>query len=184
MDRKIENLIAYCRGLYHKEDGKALYLKYLQEIQSITPLDLVTVQFELLKMGYTPKQLLEVVDKLMNVFHKSLNTFQWQRPAQNSFLHDMMAENAGLVDYLNAFKDKIRNNSLDDILPELKAFIEDTKAYNAHLLKIENILFPYMERKSETFNGLKIMWSLHDELRDLWKDLGGQVEAEIGRAHV
>ena len=177
MDLKIESLIAYCRGLYHKEDGKALYHKYLQEIQSITPLELVTVQFELLKMGYTPKQLLEVVDKLMNVFHKSLSTFQWQRPAQNSFLHDMMAENAGLVDYLNAFKDKIRNNSLDDILPELKAFIEDTKAYNAHLLKIENILFPYMERKSETFNGLKIMWSLHDELRDLWKDLGGQVEA-------
>lgn len=177
MDLKIENLIAYCQGLYHKEDGKALYLKYLKDIQSITPQDLVIVQYEQLKMGYTPKQLLEVVDKLMNVFHKSLSQFQWQRPAQNSFLHDMMSENAGLIAYLNAFKDKIKNNSLEEILPELKAFIEDTKAYNAHLLKIENILFPYMERKAEYFNGLKIMWSLHDELRDIWKDLGGQVEA-------
>ena len=47
MDLKIEKLIAYCQGLYHKEDGKSLYLKYLQEIQSITPLELVTVQYEL-----------------------------------------------------------------------------------------------------------------------------------------
>lgn len=177
MDQKIENLIAYCQGLYQKEDGKTLYLKYLKEIQSITPQELVIVQYEQLKMGYTPRQLLEVVDKLMNVFHQSLSQFQWQRPEQNSFLHDMMAENAGLVDYLNKFKEKIKANSLEDILPELKAFIEDTKAYNAHLLKIENILFPYLEKKADYFNGFKIMWSRHDELREMWKDFGRQVEA-------
>lgn len=171
MDDKIKRLVDYCQGLYRGEDGKTLYLKYLEDIQSITPQELVLVEYEQLKLGLTPKQLLTVVDKLINVFYKSLSQYGWQHPGPNTFINDLMLENTGLRAYLDAFKSKIKAYQLSDLVPDLRQFLSVTKTYNAHLLKIENILFPYMERADERFNGLQIMWSLHDDLRGLWKSL-------------
>lgn len=171
MDEKIKRLVDYCQGLYRGEDGKTLYLKYLEDIQSITPQELVLVEFEQLKLGLTPKQLLTVVDKLINVFYKSLSQYSWQHPGPNTFINDLMLENTGLRAYLDAFKSKLKSYPVSELVPDLRQFVEVTKTYNAHLLKIENILFPYMERSDERFNGLQIMWSLHDDLRTLWKKL-------------
>lgn len=176
MEPKIRKLVEYCQGLYRGENGKELYLMYLGEIQSITPMELVLVEYEQLKLGMTPKELLTVVDKLINVFYKSLSSYDWRRPDPNTFLWDLMQENTGLRSYLDGFKEKIKENALFDLVPDLREFVEVTKTYNAHLLKIENILFPYMERKAERFDGLKIMWSLHDELRILWKTMAKQLE--------
>ena len=176
MEEKIRKLVEYCQGLYRGENGKDLYLRYLDEIQSITPMELVLVENEQLKMGMTPKELLTVVDKLINVFYKSLSSYAWKRPDPDTFLWDLMQENSGLRAYLDEFKEKIKNNELDALVPDLYEFVKKTKTYNAHLLKIENILFPYMERKAERFDGLKIMWSLHDELRGLWKTMMTQLE--------
>ena len=170
-EAKIQQLIAYCQGVYHKENGKELYQKYLEEIMSITPQELIIVQHEQLKMGYTSKQLLSVVDKLINVFYKPLSAFEWKRPEKDTFLADMIAENQGLVALLDNFKDILKENDLLDVLPELKQFVESTRQYKPHLEKIENIVFPYLEKKAEFFDGMKIMWSLHDELRLLWKEL-------------
>lgn len=175
MEPKIRKLVEYCQGLYRGENGKELYLMYLGEIQSITPMELVLVEYEQLKMGMTPKELLTVVDKLINVFYRSLSSYEWKRPEPDTFLWDLMQENTGLRSYLDGFKEKIKDNALYDLVPDLREFVEVTKTYNAHLLKIENILFPYMERKAERFDGLKIMWSLHDELRMLWKAMAKQL---------
>lgn len=184
MEEKIRKLVEYCQGLYRGENGKDLYLRYLGEIQSITPMELVLVEYEQLKMGMTPKALLTVVDKLINVFYKSLSSYAWKRPDPDTFIWDLMQENSGLRAYLDEFKEKIKNNDLDSLVPELYEFVKKTKTYNAHLLKIENILFPYMERKAERFDGLKIMWSLHDELRGLWKTMAMQLEAPGEKANI
>lgn len=184
MEEKIRKLVEYCQGLYRGENGKDLYLRYLGEIQSITPMELVLVEYEQLKMGMTPKALLTVVDKLINVFYKSLSSYAWKRPDPDTFIWDLMQENSGLRAYLDEFKEKIKNNDLDALVPELYEFVKKTKTYNAHLLKIENILFSYMERKAERFDGLKIMWSLHDELRGLWKTMAMQLEAPGEKANI
>lgn len=184
MEDKIRKLVEYCQGLYRGENGKDLYLRYLGEIQSITPMELVLVEYEQLKMGMTPKALLTVVDKLINVFYNSLSSYAWKRPDPDTFIWDLLQENSGLRAYLDEFKEKIKNNDLDALVPELYEFVKKTKTYNAHLLKIENILFPYMERKAERFDGLKIMWSLHDELRGLWKTMAMQLEAPGEKANI
>jgi DUF438 domain-containing protein len=49
--------------------------------------------------------------------------------------------------------------------------LKELLAYNEHLQKLENVLFPYMEKKMERFEGLKIMWSLHDDVREHLKEL-------------
>jgi len=37
MEQRIKNLISYCQGIYNKENGKELYNKYIEDIQSVTP---------------------------------------------------------------------------------------------------------------------------------------------------
>ncbi len=78
MEKKIENLIKYCQGIYHKENGKDLYERYLKAIKSITPEELIIVQNEQLKV-LSVEEMLTFVDKLMNVFHESLSGFKVEK---------------------------------------------------------------------------------------------------------
>ena len=180
---KMNRLISFCQGLLNKEDGKTLYLKYVEDIKSITPFELIFIQNEQLKMGYTPKELLTVVDKLINVFHQSLSQHPWQRPSEASFLGDLIKENEAVASRLNSFKLKIKNNDLLKLKDEMSDLVNDLKSYHVHLQKIENLLFPYLEKIDARFDGLKIMWSLHDDLRALFKVLLTELNNDNYNAH-
>jgi DUF438 domain-containing protein len=178
METKVKNLIEYAQGIYRKEDGKALYLEYLSDIQEVTPLDIFLVENEQLKMGLTPKELLTCVDKLINVFYKSLSEYRWQKPAKGTFLYYMMAENKELIARLDSFKKIIkRQNYIKDQQWMVESMIEISD-YNEHLLKLENVLFPYLEKHMECFDGIKIMWSLHNDVRSGVKELIEKVKSE------
>ncbi len=179
---KMNRLILFCQGLLNKEDGKTLYLKYLDDIKSITPFELIYIQNEQLKMGYSPKELLTVVDKLINVFHQSLSQHSWQRPSEDSFLGDLIKENEAVASLLNAFKPKIKEGDLIEMKDEIMDFVNDLKSYHVHLQKIENLLFPYLEKLDARYDGLKIMWSLHDDLRALFKVLITELNHEGNEA--
>lgn len=165
MESKIKNLIEFCQGIYRKENGRELYNKYLEEIKTVTPQDVLRVEYEQLKMGITPKEMLTYVDKLINVFYKSLNRYKWERPEQDTFLYYLMKENHGLLEVLNDMKVLIKRQDYVDTRLDMLQLIKSLREYNGHLLKLENILFPYMEKKKRRFEGLKIMWSLHDDAR-------------------
>lgn len=193
MEQKIKNLIVYCQGIYNKENGKALYDKYKEDIQSVTPQDVMLIQYEQLKMGMTSKEMLTFVDKLINIFYKALSQYQWKQPKEGTFLFYLMEENKGLLKNLEDFKTVVKKG---DILEERQLtiqFLKNTMNYNEHLLKLENILFPYLEKRMERFNGLQIMWSLHDEVRDKIKRLmtvlehneidTKEINAEIGQLY-
>lgn len=170
MESKIENLIDFAVGMYNQEDGKKLYQTFLADIQTVTPQDVFMVEYDQLKMGRTPKELLTVVDKLINVFYKSLSNYQWERPKKGTFLYIMMEENKAMLKHLDWFRDIIKEQSYDANKEKMLQALKELQAYNQHLLKLENILFPYMEKNMDHFEGLKIMWSLHDEVR---QDLKG-----------
>lgn len=178
MDQKIKNLIAYCQGIYNKESGKELYNKYKEDIQSVSPQDVMLIQYEQLKMGMTPKEMLTFVDKLINVFYKALSQYQWERPQKDTFLYYLMEENKGLLKHLENFKTVVKQGDLLEESNLTLEFLKKAMAYNEHLLKLENILFPFMEKSMEQFSGLQIMWSLHDEVRDKIKNLISELETE------
>ena len=154
MEQKIRNLINYCQGIYNKENGKELYNKYMDDIQNVTPQDIMLIQYEQLKMGMTPKELLSFVDKLINVFHKALSQYRWEKPKRGTFLFYLMEENRGLIKHLEDFKSIIKQGNILEEPKLATQFIEECQTYNEHLLKLENILFPYLEKKMERFIGL------------------------------
>ena len=81
----------------------------------------------------------------------------------------MIRENEALVNKLEKIKEIIKRKDFTNNKSELLKRIEELQQFNAHYLKKENILFPYLEQKMEKFEGLTIMWSLHDEGRSSLK---------------
>lgn len=171
MDKKINNLLKLCLGIHNKENGKKLYDKYINEINAVTPLEVFKVQNSQLELGLLPGELLSTVDKLINLFYKSLESYSWKRPIENSFLFFLMEENTGLEKVLNNIKVLLIKVDFDNNREEIFNYVKLIELYNEHLLKLENILFPYMEKKDDVFKGLKIMWSLHDRTRKELKEL-------------
>lgn len=182
MTDKVKRLVAYCQGLFQGENGRELYDKYIDDIKSITPEEVIQVEYEQLKMGMSPKEMLTFVDKLINVFYESLSGHLLED--HSMFIDSMIKENQGLEAVLEDFKIHIKHpESMED--EHLESMIDDIKKYIVHMEKVENIIFPMLEKEAEHFDGLKIMWSLHDDVRSLIKTMESKLPnfdfKEIGR---
>ncbi len=165
MDEQIKRLIEYAQRLYNGENGEALYESYKDDIQKVTPQQIFQVENEQLKMGRTPRELLSVVDKLINVFYHSIVEYKWSKPTEGTFLYYMMLENDALTQELEKLKTILLRRSYLEDRDQMLEILLKINEYNIHLLKLENILFPTMEKKNESFEGTKIMWSIHDLAR-------------------
>jgi DUF438 domain-containing protein len=165
-ENRIERLKEYVQGVLKNENGKALYEKYKEDVEAVTPRECFEVFYSMLDKGYTPKEILKILDKAINVFHNALASYQWKKPKENSFLDILMKENNGLEERLGRIRKIILDKKVEEKKDEIYSILKSLEEFNEHYLKKENILFPYMEKKMGIFNGLSIMWSLHDEARN------------------
>lgn len=171
MDESVKKLMDFCLGIKNKKASKELYERYLKDIEGITPQVLFKVMNEQMTMGISPIEALEYVDKLVNVFYKPLSNYYWKRPMAGTFLFYLMAENKGLQEVMEAMRILLKEGDYEKNRLALIEKAELLNDYNAHMQKLENILFPYLEKKKQRFNGLKIMWALHDQSRNHLKAL-------------
>lgn len=175
---RVISLAEYVQGLLNKENSKELYLKHRSDIESVSPQEVFEIFHLLLQKGVKPREILTVLDKVINVFYKSLANYSWEWPEKNSFMDILMQENRALEEKLEAIKEIIKDNAIQSRKKVLIARIDELKQFNHHYLKKENILFPYLEKKMKKFDGLAIMWALHDEARALLKKVTECLETE------
>jgi len=168
---RVRNLAEYVQGLMENKNGRELYIRYRDDLEGVTPQEAFEVFTLLLNKGKQADDILVVLDKVINVFYKSLSRYSWKKPAKNSFIGVLMEENNGLVKRLDYIKGILKEKNISTHKKELIAAVSELKQFNAHYLKKENILFPYMEKKNSRFEGLSIMWALHDITRDLIKEV-------------
>ena len=162
---KIIRISEYIQGLLNKENGRQLYDRYQVAFEEVYPQDLFGAFYRLMEKGLQPKELLGVLDKVINVAYEGLSAHPWKMPENNGFLLSLMMENQALIEKLEEIKGVLREEDPLSRKEKLIPRVEELLLFNHHFLKKENILFPYMERKLEQFGGLSIMWSLHDEAR-------------------
>jgi len=172
---RIVNLIEYAQGVMNKEDGKELYLKYRSDIEQVTPQEVFEVFYSLYQRGVEPKGILVFLDKIINVFYKSLISYSWKRPEENSFIGLLMQENRGLINRLDSVKETLKEKDFELKRRELIPKVRELMEFKHHYMKKENILFPFLEKKMEKFNGL---WAIHDETRSLLKKVMECLENE------
>lgn len=175
--KKIEHLIAFSTGMMSGGDGKELIEKHKEALQGITPYDMLYLEEYQMQMGITVAEIKRDINKILNVLYEYLKEYEWERPEEGTFLYYLMLENRAFEFRLNSMKKILKSykgKEIDelaslkaDILPHLESFA----LFEPHYIKKENILFPFLERHWKEYKPLRVMWSLHDDLRRMIKEL-------------
>ncbi len=182
MDAKIIRLTEYVIGIKNNENGVELYNKYKDDIVCVKPQEAFEVFKNLLDEGIESKEILVFLDKVINAFYKGLSNHKWEMPQNDNFLKDMYLENEGLVKKTDEIKELIKGDDIQTKKEKILKKIIELDEFNDHYLKKENILFPYLEKTAPKFEGTKIMWSLHDVVRNLLKSTKEVLQDESSTA--
>lgn len=182
-EKRLKDLMAFTLGMMNGEDGKILIETYKDAIENITPQDMLKLEDKQMQMGITPEQIKGDIEKIINVFFKSLDSYQWRKPAGGSFLFYLILENDAFTFKLNQVKKIIKSYKgreeieFEKLKSELLPHFIKFQEFDFHYIKKENILFPYLEQVWESYRPLKVMWSLHDDIRKSLKEMIAMLES-------
>lgn len=170
-NQKLGILFEFAHRLIDGENGKMLIETYKEVIETVNATDAMQVFDRLLAEGYPVEKVKDNVGKIVNVFFKSLNTLQWNKPGEGHFLFYLMLENREVEKLIADARPSIKallkpeNSFAEDAVQRLRDFINGVKDYELHYIKKENILFPYLEKTFTQHRCLQLMWSFHDDFR-------------------
>ena len=176
-EKRLQDLLAFSMGMMSGESGKELIEKYQDAIDNITPHDMLSLEDKQVQMGMTPDIIKKDVEKIINVFSKSLDRYEWEKPKEGTFLYYLMIENAAFKFKLNQVKKILRSyrgresSHFQELKAELLPRFIEFKSFDYHYIKKENILFPYLEKVWSNYRPLQVMWSLHDDIRRTLKEV-------------
>ena len=159
---KIELLFDYILSIRNGDGSYELFKSHETEIHQLEAIDLF-ILFERLLKTDQPKDILPYLDKLIHVFSQGLTEKKRIYPEGIlSFLH---RENEAMILKLNHIQ-SLLHVGLKDIDPSilLPLFIE-LQIFNTHYQKLQNVMFPHLEKADERLKGLKIMWTLQDQTK-------------------
>lgn len=168
MNEKLSRLLTYIKAIEDNQSTLAMYKHYESDILSINHEELFVLFDALLKEGHQPKEILRYLDKLVHVFSQSL-VLKKVNLLEDSFLDHLSQENKALEQRLNHIK-SILIDSKGTFSQVLIPLFEELDVFTIHYTKIQNILFPYLEKKGPHYSAVSIMWSLQDLTRKRLKD--------------
>ncbi len=185
--RLIAGLTGYIRGLLSDDHRPELYRQYEETLGQVDPQVVFTVFRQLQADGVATERLLDVLPKVMNVVHAALEGSRIPPIPEHSFIAYLDQENQALLERLDQLRGLIREAAVDPenqtIFAQMAASVDDMAPYLAHFNKKENILFPYLEQHHERYEGVSIMWALHDQARDLLRQTAPRLrDPAVGRA--
>jgi len=102
-------------------------------------------------------------------FTRVCQTINGEKPKNDNYVDDMLKENKSLVEKTDEIKTLLKESDLKVKKEKILKKLLELEGFNAHYIKKENILFPYMEKARPKFEGLAVMWALHDEVREQLK---------------
>ena len=176
-EQRVQQLLEFSMGMMKGEKAKELIDKYQEAIENVTPYDMIAMEDIQLKKGYSPTEIKKYIEKIMNVLNPHLEKYEWEKPEEGHPLYYLMQENRELEKLLQKFKDNIKKIEFDSEaanekeIQKLRSLTVQLQEFDKHYLKKENVLFPYLEKKWEHYSPLKVMWSLHDDIRKSLKKL-------------
>lgn len=176
-EKRVEELLAFSLGMMSGENGRMLLEKYKEAIEHVTPLDMLKLEDRQMRMGIKPKAIKKDVDKVINIFFNKLKDYNWKRPKEGTFLYYLMLENSAYQFKLNSVKKILKSykgreeSDFESLKNDLLTHYEEFSEFEAHYIKKENILFPFLEKKWTNYRPLNVMWSLHDDIRKKLKQL-------------
>lgn len=175
-EKKIEKLIEYADRLRTASDKAALFEQYRPHITDVVPKDIFEMQTARLKAGMSHEEGIGQAGMLINAFHKALSSYSAKRIVHGGFLESLREENEELEKRLIALQPLIKQMQEEKTFAEMVRLLDDLGTYEIHMKKVENILFPVLEKADPRYEGTSLMWTMHDRVRDTKKQISAMMK--------
>jgi uncharacterized protein len=166
---RLQKLAEVFYAIYHGRYGQQLIRQNQAWLDQAVPVDVIRLVDMLVQNNVPMTGLKPAVNKFLNVIQKRLLSIEIQPPSPDSFLDFCIRNNTGLDDLLKNLRPLIKqlnshpeDQELREVL--LTRFTDLEKFVSYYRIK-ENVLFPILERQWKDFRCLKVMWSMHDDIR-------------------
>ncbi|MEA1973261.1 MAG: PAS domain-containing protein, partial [Candidatus Cloacimonadota bacterium] len=160
-EKRVDAILQFSLGMLNKKNGSLLFEKYKDELESMTPHDVIEMQDRQINLDVSIADIKIHLEKVLNVVSSALEKYQWEKPTEGHPIFYLMQENRELEKVLS----KIKAAIINDDFSQMVELFKNLQNYENHMIRKENILFPYIEKLWDNYGCLKIMWSLHDDIR-------------------
>lgn len=166
--QRVKHLVELVAGLLEKQNGRQLYNKYMDDIEKVSPTEVVMLFHEVMKFSYPIEEIKIAVNKSLNLMFKAIDSYPSIPPKPKSYLWYLEQNNHRMEEILNTLKPLVRklNDSPDDASSKTEASktVTELLRFRQHYVQKENLLFPLIEQQMPEHKCLQIMWSFHDDI--------------------
>jgi DUF438 domain-containing protein len=161
------------------EDVKAQFAELLTGVGGD---EITRIEQALVAEGLDPDQIKPLCDVHVAVFRESLDNQTDPQTIPGHPVFTFRAENLAVghvLDNVRTALDNFKTAPSEATLQAAQESVRKLREYDKHYLRKENILFSYLERYD--FSGpSKVMWAVHNDIRDMWKTLATLLDAGPG----
>lgn len=141
-------------------------------LSHVTSTEIVELEEELIKEGLSREEIKKLCDLHIELFNESLEQEKITAEAGHP-INILIEEHKIFLNMARELNNVIScylNNKEEKHLEKTKDLIMNLKKTENHYIREENILFPYLEKHGIT-EPPKVMWSEHDNIRALKKEI-------------
>lgn len=165
--KRVEDLTAYTIGLIEGRNGAELLKTYAIKEQKFMPHDILMLFDNLFDKNLDIEDIKTASNKLFNILSDDLAGYPKYNYPENSVVAYLIRDNRGVSEYLGGIKKHIKNVNKGEAsaVDSLYEAFEKLADFMTHYSLKENIVFPEIERNWDNYQCLKLMWSIHDDIR-------------------
>lgn len=168
-EQRLKKLHELANLLLSAGNARSFILENKDFIDRVDPADFIFLFDELIAHGHPPETLRPLSNKILNIFHRSINSHERPEAAPGSLIRIMEENNREMEVLLDrirpVFKSYIRDPLSEPIRQELTGLFKHLEEFGSYYTIKENVLFPWLEQQLPEHRCLQLMWSFHDEIR-------------------
>jgi len=166
---KLEILNQLIKAIREKKDIKDM-LNYHQELfNNITPFDVFNILDFKADSMLSTNDIKEIAGKLMNIFRHGLEKYQWDKNIA-LIVEKLLDEGSQIKKQLNEIKPILKEISFENKELINSLFIK-FKELEKRFLKMQNIIYPHIEKNIANPRPLSVLWSLQSDALNLLDQL-------------
>ncbi|MFN2283288.1 MAG: DUF438 domain-containing protein [Anaerolineae bacterium] len=177
-----ETLKAIIRQLHAGASVEDVKEQFAELLAGVGGDEITRIEQALVAEGLDPDQIKPLCDVHVAVFRESLDNQADPQTVPGHPVFTFRAENLAVghvLDNVRTALDNLKASPSEATLQTARESVHKLREYDKHYLRKENLLFSYMERYD--FSGpSKVMWAVHDDIRDMWKTLTALLDAGPG----
>jgi DUF438 domain-containing protein len=170
-EAKVKALETLVRLLINNERINEFFLDNQELLQNVTPFDVFSIPY-FQRENLSVEEIKDIAGKLVNILRKGLLNYHWQKEETSLLMFHLLNEGKAIRSKMDSLKVQVKEENYQTLLKELK----DLESLNKRFLKMQNIVYPHLEKQFVNPRPLQIMWSLHDDEKELREELKQQLK--------